>query len=89
MPKELVCVNCGENIIGKVVLGPTLDAEPGDKICLICHSTEFKMVELPETLTCTYCKKETKTEDILKKWSKVPFLDITDNTYYCGCRGWD
>ena len=89
MTKQLVCANCGEAVIGKLVSSTTLDAKPGDKVCLICNSTEFKMVELPETLTCTYCKKEAKVEDILKKWTKIPFLSIKDETYYCGCRGWD
>lgn len=80
---QLVCASCGASG------GIATEITTKEKTCVFCMGKTFKVVELPETLTCIYCKKEVKVEDILKKWTKIPFLDIMNNTYYCGCRGWD
>ena len=81
--KQIVCANCGQSG------GIAADMITGEKVCVICLSRQFKEVELPDELTCIYCKKTSKTEDILKIWKKIPFLDINTATYYCGCRGWE
>lgn len=60
-------------------------------VCTSCDSTEFVETEVPEYITCTYCKTRIRSEDEAKKWrgGNIPFLDIPHATYYCGCRGWD
>jgi len=85
--KHKVCAGCGKSIVGSVIKAGTLPR--GTKICLICGSTKFKEIDLPETLSCRYCKIVSTVEDLFKQWKQIPFLDINDNTYYCGCRGWE
>ena len=80
--KQRVCKNCKQSVIGANI-------ETGQEVCLICNSTEFEEVDLPDELTCIYCKKVWKTEEILKVWHDVPFLDMKNKTFYDGCRGWE
>jgi NMD protein affecting ribosome stability and mRNA decay len=82
MIRQKVCKNCGKSIIG-------VETKTKTEICVICGGTEFQEVELPETLRCRYCGKMSKTKEILKVWRRVPFLDVHNKTYYCGCIGWD
>jgi len=80
--KQLICSNCKQTNIG-------INTETKQKRCLTCLGTDFEEIELPDTLRCRYCKIEKTTEQLLKEWRKIPFLDMKNGTYYCGCRGWE
>lgn len=79
--KQVVCSNCGNSIHATDRTGKT--------VCPICGSYSFKKAELPETIHCIHCKKESQVADILKIWKDIPFYDENTKSYYCGCRGWD
>ena len=82
--KQRICPQCKQST--EAVIHGT-----DTPVCTNCGTTEFIEVEVPEYITCTCCKKKIKTEDEAKKWrdGKIPFLDMNNATYYCGCRGWD
>ncbi len=80
--KQLICTNCKQTNTG-------INTETNQRRCLTCLGTTFEEIELPDELSCRYCKKTSKTEELLKQWKKIPFLDMKNKTYYCGCRGWD
>jgi len=80
--KQIVCSNCRMSNSG-------VDIESGERRCLTCLGTDFEEIELPDSLSCRYCKKEKPTEKLLTEWKKIPFLDMRNGTYYCGCLGWE
>ena len=85
-----VCATCGQRGgIGKAQKFKDGKVVWEGEACAICGGTTFKTVDYPDKVTCVYCKKEWKVEDVLKQWIDVPFFDSTNNTFYCGCRGWD
>jgi len=78
--KIIVCKGCG----GKM---EAVD-EQGNPACITCagispnNSIPVEM-EVPDIAKCVYCGKEAQvTQDL-------PFYNSRNNTYYCGCRGWD
>jgi hypothetical protein len=84
--KVKVCQGCGHTFFA-------VDGK-GKPSCPICFGIDKNSgvpieVELPKTFTCSSCKKEAKTEDILKQYVSIPFANPTEGIYYCGCRGWD
>jgi len=78
--KVIVCKGCGNKMVA-------ID-EKGNPSCPICFglspdSSIPVEVEVPDITRCRYCGQEAKvTQDL-------PFYDSRDNSYYCGCRGWD
>ena len=75
-----VCKGCGTKMMAT-------DSE-GKPACPICIGLNPESgipleVDMPDTVKCSYCKKEIPTKPSL------PFLDSKRGTYYCGCRGWD
>jgi hypothetical protein len=77
--KITICASCLQSSFGK--------DKDGKKICAICDSTDIKEVEISEPPTCVYCKA--KWLPRLKGPDIPPLYSYKNNTYYCGCRGWD
>lgn len=63
--------------------------EKNRDVCPICDGTVFEGVELPDTLKCSYCKREKPITEILAYWREPPFFNAKDGTYYDGCYGWN
>ena len=63
--------------------------ERGLAVCVVCNGSDFEGVEYPEMLTCASCKNEKTSEEILSYWKTIPFFNAKNNTYYCGCWGWE
>ena len=63
------------------------DAE-GNLACPICYGISPES-GIPETIEyqgtpqCIHCGSTRK------RFAYYPFLNIKNNTFYCGCRGWD
>lgn len=82
MLKVNVCAKCG-------LIALATDMATKEPVCPVCLCRKFREAELPEELTCTYCERTKRTEDILKIWKAPPFFNASDGTYYDGCRGWN
>lgn len=65
--------------------------EQGKDVCVICGCKVFIEKELVDNtvLRCPECGRESKVEDLLKKWTSIPFLNLQTMTYYDGCHGWN
>jgi len=81
-PVMMVCANCNESVFG-------VNQQTGDRTCVICLGKEFKMVKLPIKVTCIHCKQKRTVKEVLTEFTKVPFFNASNGTYYCGCRGWN
>lgn len=86
MPTIDVCAGCGNAFCAH-----DKDGKPS---CPICWGTsplsgQVRKVDLPEKLKCPSCGVEKSTAELLKKWTKIPFVNPARGEYYCGCRGWD
>jgi len=85
--KKKVCAGCGMVFVAK-------DGN-GNPTCPVCfgtsqHSGMVQEVEISEeklkVATCAYCRiTADKTHWGL---NDLPFYEIRNNTFYCGCRGW-
>ena len=61
--------------------------ENGKKICPICSGYEFEDKEISVRPKCTYCGIEWVKEK--SSYKEPPFYNSNNNTFYCGCLGWD
>lgn len=82
----LVCKGCGHSPM-------TVDSSTKNPSCVICigfSPDNGVMIEVPdpEIFRCDECNRVFQTQDILKKWYKIPFA-TSEGTFYCGCNGWD
>jgi len=86
--KKKVCAGCGTVLVA-------VDSK-GNPACPICigiseHSGMVREVEIPDEVlkkaVCPHCKR---TAD-QTRWNikDLPFYEAKNNTFYCGCRGWD
>ena len=78
--KMIVCKGCGTKM-------EAVD-QHGKPACPICcgispDSSIPIEVEAPDVAKCSFCGKEAIVSE------RLAFYDSRDNTYYCGCRGWD
>jgi hypothetical protein len=78
--KVTICASCLQASFG-------IDMDTGKKICAICESTDIKEVEIKEPPTCVYCKR--KWIPRIKGNNIPPLYSYRNNSYYCGCRGWE
>lgn len=78
--KVTVCKGCGTRM-----MAVDSDGKPACPICIgISPDSGIPVeVEVPNTAKCVYCGTEAEASD------RLPFYSARDNTYYCGCRGWD
>lgn len=75
---SLICTNCFNSI-------DAIDSE-GNKVCPVCSGKDFEEVTINNnTARCVYCGKLAKDTN----YDDLPFYNSKNNTFYCGCRGWD
>ena len=82
----IVCKGCGTRMMAK--------DENGNASCAICIGINKDSgiaieVNLPAQLRCIDCKRVSETVNLLKRWKSIPFVNPSEGTYYCGCRGWE
>ena len=77
----LVCKECNNSI-------NAVD-ENAKKICPICQSYEFieKLIDDDNPPTWSHCGRKCNKET--SDYKSPPFYNSSNNTFYCGCWGWD
>lgn len=71
--KLLICKNCKFVKIGE------------ENICPICGHSEFEKIEIKREPFCRYCGRKFRETDL-----RYPaYYNSDDDTFYCGCKGWD
>ena len=85
--KITVCKGCGHSM-------ETTNMKTGKPNCVICIGLELENsipveIEMPDEIKCGSCGKISKVSDLLKHWRDIPFYNSKEESYYCGCQGWE